>query len=82
VAYEKWHTKRILAAEAAINATLERLGRERTVVTVTHRLASVVGADRIVVLSHGEIVEEGTHDELLRRSGRYRALLALESEAA
>jgi ATP-binding cassette subfamily B protein len=65
--------------EAAINATLERLGRERTVVSVTHRLASVVSADRIVVLSHGEIVEEGTHDQLLSRKGAYHRLWEQQS---
>jgi ATP-binding cassette, subfamily B, bacterial len=60
--------------EAAINATLERLGATRTIVSVTHRLTSVVGADRIVVLSHGRVVEQGTHGELLDRKGAYHRL--------
>ena len=65
--------------EAAINATLERLGHDRTVVAVTHRLTSVVRADRIVVLSRGEIVEEGAHHELLSRNGAYRQLWEQQS---
>ena len=65
--------------EAAINATLERLGRDRTVVSVTHRLTSAVRADQIVVLSEGQIVEQGTHEELLSLKGAYHALWEQQS---
>ena len=62
------------ATEAALNATLARVARGRTVVSVTHRLQSVTGVDRIFVLDHGRLVEEGRHAELLERRGPYRQL--------
>ncbi len=65
--------------EAAINATLARIGRGRMVVAVTHRLASVVQADRIYVLDHGRIVEAGGHGDLLSRNGHYARLWAKQS---
>jgi ABC-type multidrug transport system fused ATPase/permease subunit len=49
---------------------------------IAHRPASIARADRVAVLADGRIVEEGTHGDLLRRSADYRALLALEEEAA
>lgn len=57
--------------EAAVNATIERLREGRTVVSVTHRLAAAVGADQILVLERGRLVEVGVHDELLDRKGAY-----------
>jgi ATP-binding cassette subfamily B protein len=64
------------SAEAAIIGTLKRLATGRTVIWVTHRLTSVVGADRIFVLDRGQLVEQGTHQELIRRNGMYLELLA------
>ena len=60
--------------EASINATLERVARQRTVVSVTHRLASVAGCDRIFVLREGQLAESGRHDELLALQGLYAQL--------
>lgn len=62
------------ATEDAINQTLERAASGRTVVCVTHRLASVARYDRIYVLDHGKLVERGTHAELMALNGYYRAL--------
>ncbi|MEV0829003.1 ABC transporter ATP-binding protein [Nonomuraea rubra] len=59
--------------EAAVHAGIERLMAGRTVVMVAHRLRTVRNADRIAFLDAGRVVEEGTHDELLRRGGRYAA---------
>jgi ATP-binding cassette subfamily B protein len=60
--------------EAAINATLQRLARSRTVIAVTHRLSSVVDADRIFVLQAGCVVEAGAHAALLQQNGIYAEL--------
>jgi ATP-binding cassette subfamily B protein len=59
---------------AAIHDTLRKLEEGRTVVTVTHRLASVAHVDRIFLLDGGQLVEQGTHQELLDRDGSYRRL--------
>lgn len=60
--------------EEAINATLEKVGKSRTVLMVSHRLAAVRNMDKIVVLDHGEVREEGSHEELLERDGIYAHL--------
>ncbi|WP_433466158.1 hypothetical protein [Spirillospora sp. CA-128828] len=57
--------------EAAVHDGIERLMAGRTVVMVAHRLRTIQRADRIAFLDGGRIVEEGSHDELLRRNGRY-----------
>jgi ABC-type multidrug transport system fused ATPase/permease subunit len=62
------------ATEAALLATLRKIAEGRSVINVTHRLSSVVDADYIALMDHGRIREEGTHEELLRRGGRYAAL--------
>jgi ATP-binding cassette subfamily B protein len=60
--------------EAAINATLRRLSRGRTVLSITHRLASAAHADRILVLKDGHLVEQGTHERLLEMGNVYSRL--------
>lgn len=57
--------------EAAVHAGIERLMAGRTVVMVAHRLRTIQRADRVAFLDGGRIVEEGNHEELLRRGGRY-----------
>jgi ATP-binding cassette subfamily B protein len=60
--------------ERDIQEALARAAEGRTVIMIAHRLSTVAGADRIVVLDQGIVVEEGTHSDLLTRQGRYAAL--------
>lgn len=61
-------------SEALVQHALENLMEGRTSFVIAHRLSTVRSADKIIVLSKGEIVEEGTHDELLRARGKYADL--------
>ena len=71
--------------ESEIQHELQAMGEGRTVITIAHRLSTIAHADRIVVLEDGHIVEEGDHDALLARNGRYASLWhrqAAEDDAA
>ncbi|WP_441246015.1 ABC transporter ATP-binding protein [Kitasatospora sp. McL0602] len=63
-----------LATEAAVNNAADRLSGGRTTLVIAHRLTTAQRADRIVVLAHGRVVEDGAHGELLARGGAYAKL--------
>ncbi|MEV6912098.1 ABC transporter ATP-binding protein [Amycolatopsis sp. NPDC051071] len=65
------------STEAAVLRATEQLARRRTTFVVAHRLATAAKADRIVVLGHGRIIEQGTHAELVKAGGHYARLWAL-----
>jgi ATP-binding cassette subfamily B protein len=61
-------------SEALIQAALEPLMRGRTSLVIAHRLSTILAADKILVLDEGKLVEQGTHEELLKKSGLYAQL--------
>ena len=66
--------------EAAIQQSLTELAEGRTTLVIAHRLATIANADRIVVVENGDVVEQGSHVQLLaRQGGRYRSLHAAQS---
>jgi ATP-binding cassette subfamily B protein len=66
--------------ERDIQESLREMGQGRSVIVIAHRLSTIADADRIVVLDAGAVVEEGTHDDLLARGGRYAAMWAAQSD--
>jgi ATP-binding cassette subfamily B protein len=66
--------------EQEIQLALRSLARDRTTLTIAHRLSTVVDADQIIVLDQGVMVEKGTHHELLARNGVYAGMWALQAE--
>ena len=68
-------------SEALIQEALNNLMKGRTSIVVAHRLSTIAGLDKIVVLNDGKIVEQGTHAELLARGGEYQKLWSRQSGA-
>ena len=66
------------ASERMVQQAIENLERGRTTLAIAHRLATVRGADRIIVMDRGTLVAQGTHEELMRQGGLYSSLAALQ----
>src|SRR2546425_1929533 len=69
-------------SEALIQSVLDRLMEGRTTLIAAHRLSSVIGADRVMVLDRGRVAESGTHAELMARRGPYWRLMSPQGESA
>ncbi|SFL04499.1 ATP-binding cassette, subfamily B [Mesorhizobium albiziae] len=66
------------ATEQRIRAVIRRFAKDRVTIIIAHRLSSLMHADQILFVENGEIVERGTHEELLAKGGRYKALYDLQ----
>ena len=67
--------------ERAIQDSLDQLVKGRTTISIAHRLSTLRGADRLIVLDNGRVAESGTHAELVAQKGIYYKLLQLQSKA-
>lgn len=67
--------------EKAIQSSINILIRDRTTISIAHRLSTLRDADRLIVIDNGEVTEEGTHDELLEKKGTYYKLKELQTKA-
>ena len=66
-------------SEAAIQANMRRITHSRTVIVIAHRLSTLRGADRIVTIEQGRLIEDGSHTSLLAAGGRYAELWRLQA---
>ncbi|MFW6316775.1 MAG: ABC transporter ATP-binding protein [Cyanobacteriota bacterium] len=68
-------------SEYLVQEALKDFQRDRTVLVIAHRLSTIVNADQIIVLENGEVVEQGSHEELLKREGKYLEYWRLQSKS-
>jgi subfamily B ATP-binding cassette protein HlyB/CyaB len=69
-------------SERVVQENLRAISRGRTVIVIAHRLAAVREANRIITVERGRIVEDGTHEELVRAGGRYAGLWSMQVEGS
>lgn len=70
----------IYVCKCRIQSALSRLIKDKTVMVIAHRMRTVAGADKIVVLSDGKVVETGTPDELMKKDGIFAHMLKLQTQ--
>ena len=65
--------------DAQIRASIEKIRGKKILIVISHRLSSVMNADKIIVLENGHIIEEGTHSELLSKNGIYKHIYEIQN---
>ena len=65
--------------EATIQAGLNKLMKEKTVIAIAHRLSTIAAMDRLIVFDRGQVIEQGTHQELIAKNGIYSQLWSHQS---
>ena len=68
--------------ESAVQAALSRLLKDKTVLIIAHRMRTVAGADRIVVLENGKVAQQGSPAQLMEQGGLYRHMVQLQQESS
>ena len=68
--------------ETLIQTALSRLIHDKTVLVIAHRMSTVAGADKIVVLAQGTVAEQGSPEELMEKDGIYRHMVQLQTKSA
>ena len=66
-------------SERQVQAAMDSVSQNRTVIVIAHRISTIKNADKIIVIDNGQIVEEGTHDELIERKGQFARLAGVGS---
>lgn len=67
--------------ESVIQQSIDKLIKDKTVIMVAHRLSTIVNANKIIVVDNGEVIEEGTHKQLLELNGRYKKMWDVYTES-
>ncbi|HDG9918792.1 TPA: ATP-binding cassette domain-containing protein, partial [Staphylococcus aureus] len=68
--------------EQLIQTAINELSKGKTVITIAHKLETIKNADQIIVLNEGEIIQKGSHDELIRKPGMYQDFIRIKSKSA
>jgi len=68
-------------SERKVQIAIDNLVKNRTVIVIAHRLSTIENADKILVFDHGEIVEMGSHSELIKMNGKYSSLYEIQKRA-
>lgn len=67
-------------AEYALNRSIQEYAKDKTVIFISHRLSTTRHTDRIYMFEEGKIIEEGSHDELVRLNGKYAEMFRVQAE--